>query len=634
MTNILDEITKLLPDKEKAGISDSYFEGANIVLYTKNKEFFLDNNGLIREIVDKIKKRVELRCDPSIVESEEKSKTVIDKLLPKEAGIGNIIFDPQRSVVIIEVKKPGLAIGKSGDILKEIRKQTLWVPIINRTPALKSTIIENIRTVLYENNDYRKKFLNKTGKRVYEGYTRDRKHEWVRVSFLGGAREVGRSCLLLQTQESRILMDCGINVAAPEEEAYPYLDAPEFKLEDIDAIIATHAHIDHIAMIPLLYKYGFTGPTYATEPVRDIMALLCLDYIEIAQKEGRKVPYSSTDIKNMVKHTICLDYEEVTDITPDVRLTLYNSGHALGASMAHLHIGEGLHNLLYTGDFNFELTNLLAPAATKFPRLETCIMESTYGGSDDKITTRDESEQQFIKVVKETVAKNGKILMPILGVGRSQEIMLIIERLIREGKLDKIPIYMQGMCWDVTAIHTAYPDFFNMKIKKQIFHQDVNPFLSEIFKRVGSQKEMEQVMTESGPCIIMATSGMMQGGPSVEYFKKLADNKNNALIFTCYQGEGSLGRRLEQGDKQINLGNMDKPEIIEVKMSVNSIKGFSGHSNREQLMNFVYRLDPRPKKIIVVHGESSKCLDLASSIHKQNRIETNAPKNLEVIRLR
>jgi len=95
-----------------------------------------------------------------------------------------------------------------------------------------------------------------------------------------------------------------------------------------------------------------------------------------------------------------------------------------------------------------------------------------------------------------------------------------------------------------------------------------------------------------------------------------------------------LGRRLEQGDKQINLGNMDKPEIIEVKMSVNSIKGFSGHSNREQLMNFVYRLDPRPKKIIVVHGESSKCLDLASSIHKQNRIETNAPKNLEVIRLR
>ncbi|MDD5649519.1 MAG: beta-CASP ribonuclease aCPSF1 [Candidatus Nanoarchaeia archaeon] len=634
MANILDEIMKLLSDKDRTNISESYFEGANIVLYTKDRNFFLDNNGAIKDIVDKIKKRVELRADPSILLDQDNSRKIIEKLLPEETGIGNVIFDTQRSVVIIEVKKPGLAIGKSGALLKEIKKQIFWIPIIKRTPSLKSTIIENIRNVLYENNDYRKKFLNKVGKRVYEGYTRERKREWVRVSFLGGAREVGRSCLLLQTQESRILMDCGINVAAPESDAYPFLDAPEFKLEDIDAIIVTHAHIDHIAMVPLLYKYGYTGPTYVTEPVRDIMALLCLDYIEIAQKDAKKAPYSSTDIKNMVKHTICLDYEEVTDITPDVRLTLYNSGHAIGAAMAHLHIGEGLHNLLYTGDMNYETTNLLAPAETRFPRLETCIIEGTYGGSDDKTTTRDESEEKLIQVIKETVAKNGKILMPILGVGRSQEIMLIIERIIRENKIEKLPIYIQGMVWDVTAIHTAYPDFFNMKVKKQIFHQDNNPFLSEVFKRVGSQKEMEQVMNDSGPCIIMATSGMMTGGASVEYFKKFADNPNHALVFTCYQGEGSLGRKLEHGEKQVNLGGMDRPEIYNVKMAVHSIKGFSGHSNREQLLNFISRLEPRPKKVIVVHGESSKCLDLASSIHKLNRIETNAPKNLEVIRLR
>lgn len=634
MANILEEIMKLLSDKERTTISESYFEGANIVLYTKDKNFFLDNNGTIKGIVDKIKKRVELRADPSILSDQEDARKLIEKLLPEETGISNIIFDTQRSVVIIEVKKPGLAIGKAGALLKEIKKQILWIPIIQRTPSLKSVIIENIRNVLYENNDYRKKFLNKVGKRIYEGYTKERKHEWVRVSFLGGAREVGRSCLLLQTQESRILLDCGINVAAPESDAYPYLEAPEFKLDEIDAIIATHAHIDHIAMIPLLYKYGFTGPTYATEPVRDIMALLCLDYIEIAQKEAKKAPYSSLDIKNMVKHTICLDYEEVTDITPDVRLTLYNSGHAIGAAMAHLHIGEGLHNMLYTSDMNFEVTNLLAPAETRFPRLETCIMEGTYGGSDDKITKRDESEEKLIQVIKDTVARKGKVLMPILGVGRSQEIMLIIERLIRENKIEKVPIYVQGMVWDVTAIHTAYPDFFNMKVKKQIFHQDHNPFLSEIFKRVGSQKEMEQVMNESGSCIIMATSGMMTGGASVEYFKKLADSPNHALVFSCYQGEGSLGRRLEQGDKQINIGSIDNPTIINVKMEIHSIKGFSGHSNREQLLNFIYRLEPRPKKVIIVHGESSKCLDLASSIHKLNRIETNAPKNLEVIRLR
>ncbi len=632
MVKILDEILSLVP--AKAEISESYFEGANIVLYTKNKDFFIDNNGVIKEIVDRIKKRVEIRCDPSILLGQEKSTDFIKKLIPEESKLGAIIFDPQRSMVIIEVEKPGVAIGKGGEILREIKKNIFWVPLIRRKPSIKSTIIENIRKVLYENNDYRKKFLNNVGKRIYEGYQKDRKNEWVRVSFLGAAREVGRSCLLLQTQESRILMDCGINVAAPEGKEFPHLDAPEFNIKDIDAIIASHSHLDHVAIIPLLFKYGYNGPVYCTEPVRDIMALLCLDYIAIAQKEGKKLPYSSTDIKEMVKHTICLDYEEVTDITPDVRLTLYNSGHALGAAMAHLHVGEGLHNLLYTADMNYENTNLLSAAATRFPRLETVIIESTYGGKDDKPRSRIESEEHLIDVITKTVKKGGKILMPILGVGRSQEIMLIIERLVREGRIDKIPVYVQGMVWDITAIHTAYPNFFNPRIKKQIFHQDHNPFLSEIFKRVGSQKEMDQVIHETGPCIIMATSGMMQGGPSVDYFKHLAPNENNAIIFTCYQGEGSLGRRIEHGEKEINFGGMDRKETVEVKMAVHSIKGFSGHSSREQLIKFVSRLEPRPKKVIVQHGESSKCLDLASTLHKLNRIETNAPKNLEAIRLR
>ncbi len=632
MVKILDEVMSLIP--EKADISDSYFEGANIVLYTKNKEFFIDNNGVIRDIVNQIKKRVEIRCDPSLVMNEEKAREEIKKILPEDAKLADVIFDPQRSMVIIEVEKPGMAIGKSGETLKEIRKKTLWVPLIRRKSALRSNIIENIRHVLYENNDYRKKFLNSVGKRIYEGYKKDRKKEWVRLSMLGGGREVGRSCLLLQTNESRILMDCGIDVAAPEGKEYPYLDAPEFDIKEIDAIIATHAHIDHIAMIPLLFKFGYKGPVYCTEPVRDIMALLCLDYIGIAQKEGKKLPYSSSDIKEVVKHTICLDYEEVTDITPDVRLTLYNSGHTLGASMAHLHVGEGLHNLVYTSDMNFEHSNLLSPAATKFPRLETCIIEGTYGGKDDKPMSRKDSENYLIDVVKNTIKKKGKILMPILGVGRSQEIMLIIERLIREGKMDKIPIYIQGMVWDITAIHTAYPNFFNPRVKKQIFHQDYNPFLSDIFKRVGSQKEMEEIMNEGGPCIVMATSGMMQGGPSVDYFKNFAPEKNNAIIFTCYQGEGSLGRRIEQGEKEFNFGTSDKTENVEVKMEVHSIKGFSGHSSRDQLLNFVYKLNPKPKKVIVQHGENSKCLDLASTLHKLNRIETNAPKNLEAIRLR
>jgi len=634
MTKILDEISSKLPSNAK--ISDFAFEGANIVLYTKNKSFFLDNNGVIKEIVNDIKKRVELRPDPSLCMEIEKAEQEIKKILPKEANITNIIFDPQRSRVIIESEKPGLAIGKSGELLKDIRKKTLWVPLIQRTPSIRSKLIENIRQVLYENNDYRKKFLNKVGHRIYDGWIREKKHEWVRLTFLGGAREVGRSCLLLQTPESRVLLDCGVNTALPlsNPNSYPIFDVPEFKIEELDAVIITHSHLDHCGIVPLLFKYGYRGPVYCTAPTRDISSLLSLDMIGIAQKEAQKPLYSSTDIKEMVKHTICLNYEEVTDITPDIRITLYNAGHTLGSSMVHLHIGNGLHNLLYTGDMNYETSNLLAPAVIRFPRLETVIIESTYGGKDDIVPTRKESEMKFIEIVKSTVARKGKVLMPVLGVGRSQEVMLIIEKCIREGLIPKIPVFIQGMVWDINAIHTAYPDFFNNQVKKSIFHKNQNPFLSDIFKRIGSQKEMIEVIEETGPCIIIATSGMMVGGSSVEYFKQLAENKNNSLVFTCYQGEGSLGRRIQSGEKEIAFQNGEKQNIIKVNMEIHDIKGFSGHSSRDQLLNFIYRLSPKPKKVIINHGESSKCLELASSLHKLNRIETAAPRVLEAIRIK
>ena len=632
MVSILDEVLSKLP--ENAHISEACFEAANIILYTKNKDFFLDNNGCIRDIVNDIKKRVELRPDPSIAMEIEKAQEIIENIFPKEAGINNIIFDPQRSRVIIEAEKPGLAIGKEGSILKDIRSKTLWVPTIRRTPAIRSKIIDSIRHVLYENNDERKKFLNKVGKRIYDGWIRAKKSEWVRVTFLGSGREVGRSCLLLQTPESRILLDCGINVAGQDEGQYPILDVPEFNIKEIDAIIITHAHVDHCAFVPYLIKYGYDGPIYCTSPTRDVMALLQLDYIGIQQKDAKKAIYTSTDIKNMVKHTICLDYEEVTDITPDIRLTFYNSGHSLGSAMCHLHIGNGLHNLLYTADLNYEVSNLLSKAVTKFPRLETVIIEATYGGKDDMPTERSDSERDLIAKINEVVKRGGKVLMPVLGVGRSQEIMVVIERAIREGLIEKIPVFIQGMVWDITAIHTAYPDFFNSKVKKAIFHKDQNPFLNDVFKKVGSQKEMQEVITETGSCIIMATSGMMQGGASVEYFKQLADNPNNAIILTCYQGEGSLGRKIQSGEKEIPFQNGPKTDVIKVEMEIVTLRGFSGHNNREQTMEFLRRLSPSPKKIIINHGENSKCLDLASSIHKMFRVETVAPRNLETIRLR
>lgn len=633
MTDILSEVVANLP--EEARVSSCNFEAANIIVYTKNKDFFLDSGNSIREVVNIIKKRIELRPDPSLCMDADLAKEKIEALLPKESNVQQIFFDSFRSQVVIEAEKPGIAIGKSGEILREIRKQTLWVPLVKRSPSIRSKIIENIRQVLYENNDFRRKFLDTVGKRIYSGWTRGKKEEWVRISCLGASRQVGRSCFLLQTPESRVMLDCGINPAAQGNDMFPMFDAPEFKINELDAVIISHAHLDHSAMAPLLFKYGYDGPIYCTEPTRDIMALLQLDYISLGQKELKNPLYTSTEVKEMVKRTICINYEEVTDITPDIRLTFYNAGHTIGSSMAHLHIGNGLHNFLYTGDMNYENSNLLAAAETIFPRLETIMVEATYGGKEDNPPPRKDCENMLMDIIHKTIGRGGKVLLPVLGVGRSQEIMIMLERAMRENTMPQVKIYVQGLVWDITAVHTAYPEYFNAKIKKSVFHQNANPFVSDVFKQIVGQKEMRLVMDTDEPCVILATSGMMTGGASVEYFKGLSENPKNSIVLTCYQPEGCLGRRLINGEKEFSFpAGEGRSEVLKVNMDVHSIHGFTGHSTRTQLLNYFYHLDPKPKKIIIVHGESSKCLDLASSLHKIHRIETIAPRALDAIRLR
>jgi KH/beta-lactamase-domain protein len=629
MVDILKEIIKVLPEGK---ISEATFEAANIVLYTKDKEYFLDNKGTIRKAVDQFKKRIEVRADPSVCLEIENTEKIIKEILPKEAEIKEVIFDPPRSVVIIHVEKPGLAIGKQGELLKKVKAKTFWVPLIKRMPPIRSKLIESIRGVLYENADYRKKFLNRTGHRIYDGWLREKKHEWVRISFLGAARQVGRSCLLLQTPESRILLDCGIDVSKEGIESYPYLDAPEFDISEVDAVIISHSHLDHSGLIPYLFKLGYKGPVYCTLPTRDISSLLQLDMIKIQRGEGKEPIYTSKEVKDTVLHTICLDYEEVTDITPDVRLTFYNAGHMLGSSLTHLNIGNGLHNVVYTGDIKYNRTNLLEPANTQFPRVETLIIEATYGGKEN-VMVETEADQYMVDVIKNTIERKGKVLMPVLGSGRAQEVMIIMERLIREKQIPEIPVYIDGMLWDITAIHTAYPEFLNRNIRQQIFHKDKNPLLSEVFRRVGSPKEREKIILDEGPCLILATSGMLTGGPSVEYLKRLAEDKRHSLIFSCYQPPGSLGYRIRGGETKLPFRDEGKTQILNIKMEIHKIE-ITGHSDRRQLMNYVKRCNPSPRKVIVNHGESSRCLDLASSIHKQNRIETVAPKNLEVVRIK
>jgi KH/beta-lactamase-domain protein len=630
MNPIFDEIFKTVP-KEK--VSDAVFEGANIVLYTKDREFLFDGSDLVRRAVMDVKKRIELRADTSCLVDVERAEELIREIIPKEAGLDQILFDPERSLVTIEVDKPSMLAGRNNDVTLEIKKQTFWSPSVHRVPPIRSKIIEGIRTVLYQHSDYRRKFLDRTGRRVYDGWMRGRKHEWIRLTYLGSGRQVGRSCILLQTQESRILLDCGMDVSQEGEEAYPYLDAPEFKIDELDAVILSHAHVDHSAFIPYLYKYGYRGPVYCTAPTRDISALMQLDTVKIQRNERDEPIYGEEEVKEFVKHSIILDYEEVTDITPDVRITFHNSGHIIGGAMVHLHIGNGLHNILYTGDIKYSKTSLLSPAVTKFPRLETLMLEATYGARENVSPPPNEQDEQFAGICKEIFKRGGKLLMPVLGSGRGQEVLVIIDRMIRGGLLDPVPIYIDGMVWDITAIYTAYPEFLNAEIRQQIIQKDDNPFLQEWVKRVGSVNERRQVIESGESCIIIATSGMLNGGASVEYFKQLAEQDKNAIMFSSYLAPGSLAKRVWSGERAFAFRKGTGQEIVECKMEVHKLD-VSGHADRKELMSFVQHLNPKPRKIILNHGESSRCLDLASALHKQFRVETVCPRNLEALRLR
>ncbi len=629
---ILERVKDGLP--KNVDITDINFECANIILYSKDEDFVLNSSDLIRSLVNKIKKRVEVRPDPSIHLNDKDAEQVIRNIIPKEAGLKDIWFDDARSIVIIEAEQPSDVIGKGGSIINKIKKETLWVPVVKRAPIIKSDLVKTIRLTLFKNSAYRRKLMNNIGKKIYRNKV-DKKNFWIRISCLGGAREVGRSCFLLQTPDSRVLIDCGVNVAN-EENAYPFLNAPEMDIKALDAVIVSHSHLDHCGMVPFLYKYGYKGPVYTSEPTRDIMTLLQLDYMDICQFENKKMLYDSRDIKEMVKHSICFNYNEVNDITHDVRITLFNAGHVLGSNLIHFNIGDGFHNLLYTGDFKYSNTKVLTRAVSKFQRVETLMMESTYGSSTEgNYPSLEESEKELLEKIHETINEGGKVLIPVLGVGRAQEIMILLEEAIRNKKLKKVPIYIDGMVWDVTAIYTTYPEFMNTKIRNLIFNKKLNPFLSDIFIRVGSQKEREKIISSGDSCIILATSGMLTGGSSVEYFRNLAENPKNRIIFVSFQGAGSLGRRIQNGEKVVRLEKRKGGfETIEVKLKVDTISGFSGHASWNELVLYANRLSPKPKKVIVVHGEGSRCVELASRIHKDLRVETVAPRNLDALRIR
>jgi len=503
-------------------------EGANVILYSKESDKFLENPENIKKLAQAIRRRVVVRPDPSVLIPEDEAEEKIREIIPNGIGISDIYFEHDSGEVIIEVDDPESIQGQDKQFLNQIRKDIKWAPRIMRTPPLKSATIKMVREFLKSEAEERRKFLRNLAKRI----SRDPipGENYARLTSLGGWREVGRSSSLLMTKNSKIMIDCGLDPAAVDSDdpssGAPYLNAPElWPLNSIDGIVLTHAHMDHGGFLPYLYSIGYDGPLYLTAPTRDLLLLLLMDYVKLGLSENRRVPYKMEDIRNMIRHTVTLNYNETTDISPDIRVTLRNAGHILGSSIVHFHIGEGFHNLLMSGDIKYMNSWLFNAADNRVPRVETFVTESTYGGKNDFQPTRQEAGERLAEIVRLAVERKGKILIPVFAVGRSQEVMLVLEEKYRLGEIPKIPVYLDGMIYEATSIHTAYPEFLNTNLRESITKKKENPFLSDIFVRVDAPERREEIVNDVGPFVVLATSGMMNGGPVMEYFTSWADDE-------------------------------------------------------------------------------------------------------------
>jgi KH/beta-lactamase-domain protein len=653
---VLDSIPK------ESQVTLAKFEGPNIALYTKNPKFSLTELTFHLSYLSKnLKKRFVIRTDPSIRLSEDKTRSVIANLLPKDVLVSAVFCDDALGEVILEVNKPEAI---DGNMVIEIAQSTGWIAHTRRSPHIPSSSISTIHSTLKMSAKERIIFLDELGNRVFRSpliqgngtdnasFNRHSKYQqsvvtdtllksqsWltnkeeVILCCLGGVKQVGRSCFIVMTRESKIMLDCGINPGEVSGlNAYPRLDWFNFNLDELDAVIISHAHIDHQGFLPTLFKFGYKGPIYCTEPTLPLMNLLQMDSVKISKSNGTYLPYESRDVNEVIKHCITLPYGKPTDISPDITISLNNAGHIMGSATVHLNI-SGAHNILYSGDYKYAKTQLLDSALSMYPRVETLITESTYGNTTDIMPDQTVVYRNFTDTINKTLTEGGKVLIPVPAVGRAQEIMLVIDKEMREGRLIECPIYIEGMISEASAIHMSYAHYLGYDVRKSV-SQGINPFQSEYFTVINGHGKRDEVFSDENAAIIMATSGMLEGGPSVEYFKEIAPSPNNKILFVSYQINGTLGRRVLDGTmNQVSmLDKNGKVKVVPVRCQTQKMDGFSGHSDFNQIMSFVAKI--RPKRVLVNHGERSKSDNVASAIYSRLKIRSGVPDNREMLRLR
>ncbi len=453
----------------------------------------------------------------------------------------------------------------------------------------------------------------------------------MKLYFLGGAREVGRSSILVETQNNsrtkRVLLDCGIKLEEDEEE-HPLLE--EKQMRSLDAVALTHAHLDHSGFLPALYEAGFRGKTFLTKPTRDLIQVLLADYLRINQHAS---PYGQEDVKMLLANTEILEaggqpastrareQQKETSREPQTRsrrkhrsqhqsrkdyeIAFHDAGHIVGSAM--IEIRANGKKLLYTGDLNTRATRLLEGAKSNL-LADALIIESTYGSKADKHPSLKESGRILSESIKETFNKGGKVIIPTFGIGRGQEILFTLENFMRSGAIPEAPIYIDGMIKKVLRIYRHNAIYLKREVQHRILTSEDDPFKSK-FYYYPETRDRSDVLAQD-KAIIVTTSGMLNGGPVLTYLKHLGADPKNKIIFVGYQAKGTRGRELLDGAKELKFDDEVFPMNLEVVQAP-----ISAHSDFNELMAFVKSIQGL-KKVFVVHGEGTKPFELAEAIEE------------------
>ena len=607
---------------QESAVTKIEYEGPYIALYSKNPSYLIRNVHLISQMVNAIKKRIVVRSDESIRSEEQECEKILYRSLPDKTGHVEAFFDPSFGEVTALVKHP-MPLSSSDQSIEiniNVLEKTGWKVTIRKAPS-SLFAIRQLHKILRDSSNIRLKFYRDVGEKIF----RNKLNDVTEASLitLGGFAEIGRSAVLLSTNESKILLDCGIGLTsnAGPLNNYPRFDMEGPKLDEIDAVVVSHAHLDHTGFIPALFKYGFLGPVYCSEPTLPLMYILQKKLLSI---ESAELPFSLKDIEEEVIHTIPLSYGNVTDISPDIRLVLSNSGHIIGSSLVHLHLGNGNHNLVYTGDFKFGKAAVVDTASWNFPRVETLIMEGLYGSRDDLFPSAEEAYSKLVVSLNKTIAENGRILIPISSVGLSQELVLSLDKFIKSGQLTKTKIYLEKIITETNSIHELYAEYLARDLRERMQDERDNLFSSEQFEEIDSGE-----FGEDSPAIILAPSSMLTGGPAVHYLKMISGEPKSKLILLSYQAPSTPGSGIKGGQREITICNQRINTICQVEV----IEGLGTHSDYNQLLAYANKLRPKLKRILVNHGERSKVQNLATSINRMFKIQTQFPLVGEGIKL-